>query len=199
MSAEGNQSNLSTHWHVDCRIVADLPEDRVIGTRFLINASVGAITFAILLGTLWLLYGNLTMHEAQADWNKRLSEQQSKIAEIEQLQLAFDREAPAVDLAHKLIHPRLPVTSFVQQLGRTRLELMTIDLIERNGSLAILRGTLRESSERASRLLTAYVQQLRNDPILAPSLQDVVISSFERFSEGDPISFEITFRLKPEE
>ncbi len=199
MSADGNQLNLSAHWHVDCRLVADLPEDSVIGVRFLINTAMGAITFAILLGTVWLFYGGLTMRETLGDWEKRLGERRQEIAEVENLQLAFNREAGAVDLAHELIHSRLPVTHFVQQLGRTRPDLMVIDLIERSGNLIILRGTLRESSERASRLLTAHVQRLREDPAVGPPFQDIVISSLERFSEGDLIRFELTFRLKPEE
>jgi hypothetical protein len=199
MSAEVNQLNLSAHWHVDCRLVADLPEDSVIGVRFLINTAMGAITFAILLGTVWLFYGGLTMRETLGDWEKRLGERRQEIAEVENLQLAFNREVGAVDLAHELIHSRLPVTQFVQQLGRTRPDLMVIDLIERSGNLIILRGTLRESSERASRLLTAHVQRLREDPAVGPPFQDIVISSLERFSEGDQIRFELTFRLKPEE
>jgi hypothetical protein len=198
MSADGDQLNLSAHWHVDCRMVADLPEDSIIGIRFLINLSMGALTLTFTLGVAWLLYGTLALRESLGDWEKRFAERRVEIAEVENLQLAFNREAVAVDLAHELIYSRLPVTNFVQQLGRTRPDLMVIDLIERSGNLIILRGTLRESSERASRLLTAHVQQLREDPAVGPPFQDIVISSLERVSEGDLIRFELTFRLKPE-
>lgn len=199
MSSDGDQLDLDPHWHVDCRIMADLPEDSVIGTRFLINAAVGALTLALALGTLWLFYGNLALRENINDWEKRLAERQAESSEIETLQLAFNRESVAVDRAYELIHSPLAVTQFVQHLGRTRPDIMVIDLIERSGNVILLRGSLRESSERASRLLSAYVLRLREDPATGTPFKDIVLTSVERLNEGDMIRFEITFRLKESE
>ena len=196
MSSDGDQLNLDPHWHVDCRILVDLPEDSVIGIRFLINATVGAITLALALGTLWLFYGNLTLRETISDWEKRLADRQAEITDIEALQLAFNREVVAIDTAYELIHNPIDVTQFVQQLGRTRPDIMVIDLIERTGNNIALRGNLRESSERASRVLTGYVQRLRDDPAVGPRFQDIVLTTLERLDERDAIRFEITFRLK---
>lgn len=199
MSSDGDQLDLNPHWHVDCRMLVDLPEDRVIGTRFLINTAMGALTLAIALGTLWLLYANLAMRETINDWEKRLADRQAEIAEIETLQLAFNREVEAVDNAYELIVSPIAVSPFVQQIGRTRPAIMNIEMIERSGGNVVLRGTLLESSERASRLLTGYVQSLREDSAIGPPFQEIVISSLERLDESNTIRFEITFRLKTEE
>jgi hypothetical protein len=199
MSAANDQLNLSPHWHVDCRIVQELPEDRVIGTRFLINATIGAVTLAVLMGTVWLCYVNYTTRETIRDWDQRLADRQAEIKEIESLQSAFSREATRIDEAHALLHSPLVLSHFIQQLGRTRPDLMVVDLIERAGNTIIVRGNFRESSERASRLLSSYVQQLRDDPQIGPPFQDIILTSVERLSETDMLRFEITFRFKPEE
>ncbi len=198
MSSEGNPLDLSVHWHVDCRLVAELPEDSVVGTRFLINAGIGTATVAILLGTIWLAYVNLATRETIRDWEHRIADRRSEITEVENLQLAFNRESTAIDAAYDLIHSPLVLTDFVQQVGRARPDLMVIDLIERSSNILILRGSLRESSERASRLLGAYVQQLKDNPAASAPFQDIVLTSIERISESDQIRFEITFRFKPE-
>lgn len=196
MSSDSDQLDLDPHWHVDCRIVVDLPEDSVIGIRFLINATAGAITLALAIGTFWLLYANLALRENIGDWETRINARQNEISEIEVVQLAFNRESAVVDTAYELIHSPLAVTQFVQHLGRTRPDIMVIDLIERSGNVIVLRGSLRESSERASRLLSAYVLRLHEDPATGSPFRDIVLTSVERLNEGDMIRFEITFRLK---
>ena len=50
---------LSPHWHVDCRIEAELPEDNIVGTRFLINMVFTVLALAAVLFTGWLGYKNL--------------------------------------------------------------------------------------------------------------------------------------------
>jgi hypothetical protein len=199
MSSDSDQLDLDPHWHVDCRIVADLPEDSVIGMRFLINAAVGAVTLTLALGTFWLFYSNLALRESIGDWEKRLADRQAEISEIETLQLAFNREVVAVDTAYDLVHNQLDVTQYLQQLGRTRPDIMVIDLIERTGREVTLRGSLRESSERASRVLTGYVQRLRDDPAVGPRFHEIVLTTLERLDESDTIRFVITFRLKTED
>ena len=72
---------------------------------------------------------------------------------------------------------------------------MSIDAIESaDGGGVVLRGTLREDSERASRLLGQYVVQLRADEVIGPQFSEVLISSLDRREGSDLLSFELMFR-----
>lgn len=40
---------LSPNWHVDCRLPDELPDDRVVSSRFLLNLPFGAITLVLMV------------------------------------------------------------------------------------------------------------------------------------------------------
>jgi hypothetical protein len=61
-----------------------------------------------------------------------------------------------------------------------------------------MRGSLSEtSSERASRALGKYVEDLRKNPQIGPRFLQIVLKSLERRENNDPLSFEISFVHPP--
>jgi hypothetical protein len=90
------------------------------------------------------------------------------------------------------------VSEFITQLGRSRPAQVVFDLIETSGvDVVLLRGSLRENSERASRQLGSYVESLAADPKLGPLCRAIVLTNLERRETDDSMTFEITFRLQP--
>lgn len=71
-----------------------------------------------------------------------------------------------------------------------------IDIIEWNESGIVVRGSLRETPERASRLIGGYVDVLRADQKIGSRFA-VVLTDLDRGATGDAMKFEISFRLKP--
>jgi hypothetical protein len=120
------------------------------------------------------------------------------LREIQRLQREYGLEAAKIEAAYTLINNPLVVSEFIAQLGRTRLEQMTIDIIETSGGGLAMRGSLLEtSSERASRALGKYVEDLRKNPQLGPQFLQIVLTSLERRENNDLLSFEISFVFRP--
>jgi hypothetical protein len=185
-------------WHVDCRIVAELPEDSIVGRRFLVKLLFGSVTLILFLVAGWLLYSGLSQREHIGDWERRLTDNQAEVREIQRLQREYGLEAAKIEAAYTLVNSPLMVSDFIAQIGRTRLKEMTIDIIESSGGSLVLRGSLSEtSSERASRALGKYVEDLRNNPQIGPRFLQIVLKSLERRENNDPLSFEISFAFAP--
>ena len=68
MSKSSDSSQAIPPWHLDCRIEADLPEDNVVGTRFLINAVFGALAVAALLVALFYFAVHWSIGDQMRDW-----------------------------------------------------------------------------------------------------------------------------------
>ena len=185
-------------WHVDCRIVAELPEDSIVGRRFLAKALFGSVTLILCLVAGWLLYSGLSQRDHIGDWERRLADNQAEVREIQRLQREYGLEAAKIDAAYTLVNSPLVVSEFIAQIGGTRPERMTIDIIETNGGSLVMRGSLSEtSSERASRSLGKYIEDLRKNRQIGPKFSQIVLTSLERRENNDPLSFEISFVFRP--
>ena len=61
----------------------------------------------------------------------------------------------------------------------------------------IVRGNVRENSQRATLLLGNYAKQLTKDEKIGPLFREIVLTNLDRGGTGDILNFELTFRLKP--
>lgn len=184
-------------WRVDCRLETELPEDSIVGTRFLLHTASGVFAAIGVLMLCWLGYQYLSMRQGIADWDTRIAENQEIVREVDQLRRAYSAEAVKVDQAFALMKPELLVHPFTARIARTRPETMIIDSIESgDAGGVVLRGTLAEDSERASRLLGQYVVKLRADEVIGPQFSEILISSLDRREGADLLNFELVFRKR---
>lgn len=187
---------LSAHWHVDCRIETELPEDNVVGTRFLANVLFSALALGALLFAGWLGYSSLNLSYQIRDWEQRLKDNRAEMLDIERMRREYAAESAKIDQAHALIRSQFYVSGLISDLGRTRPDVVAIDLIEWNDSGIILRGSLRENSERATAIIGDYVKALIRDDKIGPLFQEIRLADLDRGATGDTLRFEITFRPK---
>lgn len=187
----------SRHWHVDCRIVADLPEDTIVGTRFLINTVFTTVALAALLYTGSLGYDHFSLRDKIRALDQRMKDNQAQVGEIKDIQQEYVREAGSIEQAYALVRPRLYVSGFINSIGRTRPPQMAIDVIEWNEAGIVIRGNLQEKSERASLLLGEYVKELLHDEQIGPLFRDIHLTNVDRGTTGETLKFEIFFTLKP--
>jgi Tfp pilus assembly protein PilN len=171
---------LDPRWHVDCRIEAELPEDKVIGKRFIIHAAFVAAALSALTYTGWLGFVTLNLRHQISDWDQRIKDNRAEVREVQGMQRDYAADSVKIDQAHQLVRPQLYVSRFVSDLGRTRPEKVAIDTIEWNDSGIVVRGSVRESSERASRLLAGYVEVLRKDEKIGPIFREIVLTDLDR-------------------
>lgn len=188
---------LSPHWHVDCRIEAELPEDNVVGTRFLVNVLFIAASVGALLFTGWLGYVNLSLRQQIRDWEQRISDNRAEVRDVQRMQREFAVEAAKIDQAHALVRPRFFVSGFIANVGRTRPDQLAIDIIEWNDAGIVVRGSVQARPERATRLLGDYVEKLGSDQEIGPIFREISLTDLDRGTSGDTMRFEIVFRLNP--
>ncbi len=199
MSKERDPLGLTSHWHVDLRLVAELPEDNVVGTRFLINASFSAVALAALLYAGWLGYLNFLHRVHIRDWEQKIADNRAEVADIKHMQREYAVESAKIDQAYALVKPTLFVSGFLADLGRTRPEQIMIDTIEWTESGIIVRGNVRENSQRATQLLGNYAKQLVKDEKIGPIFREIVLTSLDRGSSTnteEALNYELTLRLK---
>ena len=188
---------LTPHWHVDCRLEAELPEDTLIGRRFLVHVGFVAVALGALLFTGYQSYVMFSLRHQIRDWEQRISDNRAEVRDIQRMQKEYSVEAAKIDQVHALVRPQLYVSGLVASLGRTRPERMAIDIIEWNDAGVILRGNLRERSDRATEMLGGYVEQLRRDAQIGPLFREIVLTDLDRGSSGEMLRFEIRLALKP--
>ena len=197
MSKSRDPLALSPHWHVDCSLVAELPDDRVVSSRFLVNLPFGAVTLVLLVLFGLKLSTDLSLRFEIANSDRRMADSRVEVASIKQMQLDYIGASAKIELAHRLINNRLFVYHFTTELGHTRPEQMVINSIESTDTGVIVRGTLGESSERATLLIGEYVKQLSKDPEIGPRFKEINVTSFERNRATDQQNFELTFLYLP--
>jgi hypothetical protein len=188
---------LSLHWHIDCRIEDELPDDNVVGTRFLINVVFGGAAVAAIIYTGLLLAQWLSLGSQIRDWEQRISDNRAEVRDIKRMQLEYSAEAVKIDQAYALVRPFLNVSSFISNIGRTRPEQLVIDTIEWNDAGVFVRGSLHETPERATHILGDYVKLLGDDEKIGPLFREIVLTGFMRGTSEDVHNYEISFRLHP--
>lgn len=199
MSRERDPLDLSEHWHVDLRIVAELPEDNVVGRRFLINVVFSAVALGTLLYAGWVGYLNFHLHRQIRDWEQRIADNRAEVADIKHMQREYAVESAKIDQAYTLVKPQIYVSGFVSELGRSRPEQVVIDTIDWTDAGIIVRGNVRENSQRAAMLLGNYTKQLKLDEKIGPLFRDIALTNLDRGTGGaggELLNFELTFRLK---
>lgn len=195
MKRKRDPLELSPPWHVDCRLEAELPEDNIVGRRFMVHAFSTSLALGMLLFTGWIGYTALTLRWQIDDWELRLKENLAEIREIQRMQREYAAEAAKIDEAYSLARPRFQLWQFLADIGRTRPESMAIDGVEWNDAGVVIRGSIGESSERAARLLTAYVDQLRRHERIGSLFRDIRLTDLDRGGTGGALRFEINCAL----
>lgn len=197
MSRKRDPLGLPPNWHLDLRLEAELPEDAIVGSRFLINALSGSAVLIMMLFIGWLSYKGFNLRHQISDWEQRIADNRGEIRDIQRMQNEYRTESAKIDGAFNLIGSPFLISGFISSLGRTIPEQMTIDTVEWSDNGIAVRGNLRESSERASRLLGNYVDLLRADPKIGPHFRAITLTGLERGTGDELLSFEITFHPRP--
>jgi len=186
------------NWHVDCRLIAELPEDSVVGIRFITYLVSCAIAGAAVLFTGWLAYADLNLRHQIDDAEQRVEEDRWDVIEIRRLQRFYEIEAKKIENAYSEIKTPLNLTGFIADLGRTLPDRMLIDSIDFGEGKFIIRGRIKEMSERASIIVGGYLDKLRTDPKVGAHFRSINVTSLERSTENEQMmTFAITMTAKP--
>jgi hypothetical protein len=197
MSSARDRLFLTPHWHVDCRLVAELPEDSVVGVRFMTYAVSCAIALAVVLFTGWYTYADLSLRKQIEDSSQHLDDDHWEVIEIRRLQHFYENESKKIESAYSEMKNPFLISGFTSEIGHTLPDRMAIDTIEFGEGKILIRGRLRDSSEAASILLGKYLDKLRADPDVGPHFTTINVTDLDRSIEDDDVMvYALTFHLK---
>jgi hypothetical protein len=189
---------LGPNWHIDCRLVAELPEDSVVGIRFITYAISFSIALAVVLFTGWYVYSDLSLRHQIEDATLRLEDDRWEVIEITRLQRFYEIESKKIESAYTEMKNPVLISGFITEMGRTLPDRMLIDVVEFDTGTFVVHGRLRETSERASILIGEYMEKLRKDPEIGPHYTNINVTALDRSTDDDQMmNYTITFRLKP--
>lgn len=189
---------LTPHWHVDCRLVAELPEDSVVGIRFITYAVSIALALAAVLFTGWYAYSDLNLRRQIEDASLRLEDDHWDVVEIRRLQHFYENESKKIESAYSEMKNPILISGFMTDLGRILPDRMVVDAIEYSDGRILVRGRLRESSEQASILLGKFLDKLRSDPEIGPHYTSINVTDLDRAADDDQVMvYTLTLHLKP--
>ncbi len=198
MSSPRDRLFITQHWHVDCRLVAELPEDSVVGIRFITYAVSCAIAIAAVLFTGWYAYADISLRRQIQDASQRLEDDRWDVIEIRRLQHFYEVESKKIESAFSEMKNPILLSGFTAEVGHTLPERMAIDTIDFADGKIVMRGRMRESSEAASILLGKYLDKLRADPEVGPHFISVNVTDLDRSTDDDQMMvYALTFRMKP--
>jgi hypothetical protein len=189
---------LTPHWHVDCRLVAELPEDSVVGVRFIIYAASIAVALGAVLFTGWLAYADVNLRQQIDDGNRQMEDTYWDVAEVRRMQRFYEAEAKKIEGAYSEMKTPIFLSGFVSQVGHSLPDHMLVDSFDFGNGKMVVRGRIRQTPEHASQTVGSYVDKLRTDPVAGLPFSSINITSLERSSEDESMmNYEITFHLKP--
>ena len=183
-------------WHIDCRLSAQLPNNKLVRRRFIATAVAAGLAGSALTIASWLLYVSNARANDALFWTQRIGESQPVYNTLTKTSHTLAARAAKLDSAYELMAAPYRVSDLILNLGRTRPTNTRIDTIEANETGVTMRGGLHEPSEQGSLSLRHYVDELRRDPAIGPLFASVALTSLQREDEADSLAFEITFKLK---
>lgn len=196
MASLSKTSHYVQPWHFDCRLSKELPDDNPVRGRFLAVLFSGTVAAIALFYAGITLYSNSILRSDISYWNNQLRTNGAQMAELQKVTASIQSGGRRLDEIHRLTATPLPVAEFIQEIGRTRPANVRIDMLEFHDGAAYIRGGLRESSQRASALLSQYVGELRANPRLRALFQTISLTAMDPNAQTGTMSFEINLKLK---
>ena len=183
---------LSPNWHLDLRLEAELPEDNVVRTRFVVGAIFGTVALMSLLLLAWIGYTRATLRSDIVEMTRIAEEGKASKREVELMQSEFEAGALKIDHAAKILKTRLLFSEFVANIALSLPPTVMIDQIQLTEDGLSLTGQVASNME-FTRDITALKQNQKFTGVFAEIKQ----KSFGSSRSGTTFVFDITFRLKP--
>ena len=193
---KGQASAQAIGWHPDFRVVAALPDNKVVRTDFIVNG----IALAILLAVGWAFYSRevqLTAARAEVDrWNQEIQASKPKFNEALGLQHEFTEAQNRLEDVAQFSKSPIEIAELINHLGTSLPKLVAIDVVERRDDSFVIRGTIVGASERATGIANSYLDSLNSDAYFAKRFEGIRLNNINREARSNRLFFEIGMKLK---
>ncbi|RME67638.1 MAG: hypothetical protein D6781_12810 [Verrucomicrobia bacterium] len=183
-------------WHPDFRNPELLPDLKVVRTSFFLNVICATLAVAALLMTAFREYTAASIRRDIEAAERRIEETRQENARYLALNREFMEAAKKLTESHEFMKSSLKASEVLIALSRSLPITMDFTTITYNGESMTLQGNIRGLSETASSRLDAYLDVLRNDPVVGKQFPNVKLTSLLRNPSAQGLQFEI--HLSPE-
>ncbi len=183
-------------WHPDFRRVDKLPDTKVIRTRFFINFASLAVAASLLLYFVYREYTMSDFNEQIAGWQAKIDANRRASDEALALSRTFGDEEKKLAEFAAFLNPRLVLSEFLLHLGSTLPPELTIETVSVEDTGVSLRGLAVGSAEEASGRISPYVEQLRQDKVLALVFGPATQGRVERDQASGQLTFDLFLPFK---
>ncbi|MBK8477954.1 MAG: hypothetical protein IPL39_17115 [Opitutaceae bacterium] len=197
MKLNSQISHTDVLWHPNFRVVATLPDTKVIRTAFLVNFV--AIGLVVATGAL-LALREQSLAEMRAQTvalDSRIAENAPKYAQAVKLQKEFTELEKRLKVVDSFVTSDFVASKFLRRLAETLPRYFTIDAVEVSEGGVRVKGSIMGSSGKATDIAMAYVAQLKADSDLSGPMQGVMLNTITRDPSANRMVFEIEMKTKP--
>lgn len=193
MARKRDLLGLTPHWHVDCRLEHELPEDRIVGRRFLVQVAFGSVALASMLLAGWVGYTRFSLVREISDWEQQIESRRDQTAEIQRNQVDFQKESAKIAQAAAEVGSPVRFSAFIPELGRDLPDSITVDSIDWYGDELVVAGVVPSNA-----VFRNYLAFLRSEnSSLGEIFPDIYQRSYERVRDTEIFEFELGFRPTP--
>jgi Tfp pilus assembly protein PilN len=192
MARSRDPLSLTPNWHLDLRLEAELPEDNVVRTRFVVGAVFGTVAVMSLLLLAWVGYTRSNLRAEIAEFDRIREENQASVAEIDQLQKEYETGAQKIEKAAKIIKGRLLFSQFVATVAQSLPATMALDQVQLTEDGIKISGQVTSPTE-----LSRYLAALRQNPKFTALFTEIKQTGYTPNRAGNGFIFDITFKQKP--
>lgn len=194
-----NEGDSYLAWHPNFRNAEALPDTKTVRTKFFVNVIVIAVTLSLLLSgalrefKLSSLRAELAKVEEQIALSTKASEQ--AVAAYKQ----FQAQEKVFNEVLGYVKDPFRVSEFIIRMGEIMPAGVKIRRIEYKGleGGVVVAANVSGLDASASDDVTAFVQLVKSDPILARDFPAVTIRGLARSVTDEAMSFELVFAPKP--
>lgn len=189
-----SQSAAAPNWHPNFRNTQLLPDLKVVRTTFFINAACIAIASAALMAAGYREYQAFGLRSSISQAHKRMEEMKEQNEKYLAANRKFMEGVRKFDEARAFVESQISGTKLLVALATTLPDLMELNVISYEKRQLLLRGNIKQDSETASQLASAYLDVLRADANIGGTFNDISLTSLQRDQANQGMSFEILLK-----
>ncbi len=182
-------------WHPNFRNYERLPDTKVVRTTFFINGLSVLVAIALLVAFAFQEYQLKALDEQLVSWDAQIQQDKQPSSQALGLFKKFQDEAKVINEVAAFTKSRLVVSDFILHLGETIPDNIAIRGFDFRDTGVTLRGVVRGAPDEASGRATAFVEQLRNDPVVAGSFASIDLMTVNRDAASGSLNIELALRL----
>jgi len=191
--------SLNPSWHPNFRNFDRLPDVKVVRTSFFVNCA------AIVIAVGFLIYFGLQEYKLHAirvqigDWDRQIEDNKKISEQAVQLYQQFRDEEDKVAQVAAFSKINFVRSDFIIELGQSLPENFALSTIDMRTDGVSLHGIVRGTSDEASGLAQAYINQLQADSSLSQKFEAITMPGLNRGGKAGQLEFEIFLKSKKEE